>query len=363
MYGQKNIAIFLDGTWNKQDCMINKEKNTNVVKMYKFVAEKYHGYQNQIALYDAGVGSDGTYLSKIVGGTTGAGISKNIIEAYGTLSKYFEPGDNIFIFGFSRGAYTARSLAGLIRNCGVIRKDEILRCPARATYAYDFYKDTDPAKKPDSKEAMDFIRNYSHSTDVHFLGVWDTVGALGLPLGFMDDEDEGFHRFHDTKLSTHVKNAFQALAIDEFRESFKPCLWTTDTDNRVQRVEQKWFLGAHSDVGGGYEDDDRLADISLKWMAEKAYECGLNLNVDPTSYLGIEENAHLGKLHDSYEDFYQNPFVRLGKIFSPRTPRYSVCEGNCTFHESVLSRIKDDVSYKPFDRGREETFPYFSSQI
>lgn len=358
MVAKKNIAIFLDGTWNKQDCMINKERNTNVVKMYKLVAEKYHGHPEQIALYDPGVGSDGTFLSKVFGGGTGKGISKNIIEAYETLSKYYKPGDNIYILGFSRGAYTARSLAGLIRNCGVLRKEALLECPKRATYAYDFYKDPDSAKKPDSEEALNFIKDYSHQTDIHFIGVWDTVGALGLPLNCMDDEGEGFHRFHDTKLSSHVRNAFQALAIDEFREAFQPCLWDTDTNDEIQRVEQKWFVGAHSDVGGGYEDDDRLADMSLKWMAEKASECGLVLTINPKEDLQIDEDSYLGKLHDSYEDFYKKPFVSLGKSFNPRVPRNCVCQGNCAIHQTVIKRIKEDADYNPFGRNQEEILKY-----
>ena len=170
----------------------------------------------------------------------------------------------------------------------------------------------------------------------------------------MDEESEGFHRFHDTQLSTHVKNAFQALAIDEFRQAFLPCIWKINTDDTIQRVEQKWFVGAHSDIGGGYGDNDDLADITLKWMAQKAYECGLKFTIKPEE-LHLHGNPYRGLLHDSYGEFYnKNPIRKYLKVLRPKKIRGCVYGGNCSFHESVFQRVREDHNYKPFGIESEE---------
>ena len=243
--------------------------------------------QPQITHYVEGVGTrkDET----LTGGAFGLGIGANIKNAYGFLVSNYEPGDQIFLFGFSRGAYTARSIAGLIRNMGILKRNHL----HRVNEAYKNYKDTTSTWHPDSPESKAFRQQYTHQNEtIAFLGVWDTVGALGAPFAtpvglllvkFLGSE------FHDVKLSSIIESAYQALASDEKRWPFRPCLWELNENHRQKNAqsqskggipfyEEKWFPGVHSNVGGGYENAG-LSDCSLKWMAERAQQRGLNVDL------------------------------------------------------------------------------------
>jgi hypothetical protein len=158
-----------------------------------------------------------------------------------------------------------------VRNSGILRREHA----RRVDDAFDLYRKRSSA--PASEEAEDFRRSFSHPvTRIRCIGVWDTVGALGIPFTGNPVADVVNRRwqFHDTTLSSHVDAAFQALAVDERRRPFAPTLWSQQPDASGQRLEQVWFAGDHCDVGGGHEDAG-LADISLLWMMERARDCGL----------------------------------------------------------------------------------------
>ncbi len=263
----------------------------------------------QIKFYDEGVGAEGSEIEQIIDGGTGDGLDGKIMDAYKFIVWNFEPGDELYLFGFSRGAYTARSLAGLIRCCGIIKSyDLFLINQAFATYRN---RDTNTA---DNQAAIDFKAKYSFDTNIKCVGVWDTVGALGIPLGLFTRFNERY-QFHDVQLSSTVDNAFQALAIDEHRKTFSPSVWTEspkvkDT-NPNQRMEQVWFAGAHSDVGGGYVETG-LSDIALNWMIEKAAGTGLAImsadNLKP-DYKGMLHNSKTGIFEITQPENYYRPIT------------------------------------------------------
>ena len=272
----KKIVICSDGTWNKfEDGSL---KNTNVGRLYDAL-EVIPG--EQIKFYDPGIG---TGMGKLIGGATGWGISQNIKDCYGYLVDNYAEGDSIFLFGFSRGAYTVRSLAGLVHRCGILKESE----KNKIDEAYDCYRKID-------FDALQAIKNKAAvRVNIHMIGVWDTVGALGIPVNWLNRFNPLFHEFHDTQLDPYVKFAYQALAIDESRKNFSPTLWEGQPAPG-QTVEQVWFAGVHSDVGGGYPERE-LADISYKWMLSKAIQQGLKFK--PGYESAIKPNPY-GFLHDS----------------------------------------------------------------
>jgi uncharacterized protein (DUF2235 family) len=309
----KRIVIACDGTWNRPDQVHDGQVSpTNVVKIALAVAP-----EGQQVFYERGVGTG--RLDRIRGGAFGVGLSRNVRSAYRFLCQCYEPEDELFLFGFSRGAFTARSLAGLIGNCGILRPEHL----DRVGDAYDLYKARAAPTKPTGIEARLFRRSYAHedTTPIAFIGVWDTVGALGIPLSIPILTKRW--SFHDVQLGTHVQTAIHALAIDERRRPFVPTLWTQQPEApATQTLEQVWFTGVHSDVGGGYPDP-RLADIPLLWMAARARAAGLVLKegwFTPTD-APDQERRHagqdvrpdaLGERHDSFGGAYRvlGPGVR-----------------------------------------------------
>ncbi|HKY02658.1 MAG TPA: DUF2235 domain-containing protein, partial [Burkholderiales bacterium] len=202
----------------------------------------------------------------------------------------YRSGDKLFLFGFSRGAYSARSLAGMIRNSGVLHRSEI----ARAREAYEIYRDCNLV---DSPQAQEFRRQYSHEIEIEFIGVWDTVGALGIPInGIALPGFKNYYQFHNTTLSSRVRGAYQALALNELRAPYSPCVWTLDPgESRSLPVEQRWFLGAHSNVGGGY-GGDTLCNPSCRWMQAMAQAHGLRFvsewKVDRADYEMLPRDSY-----------------------------------------------------------------------
>lgn len=275
----KKLVIFFDGTWNTadQESKDGKLCPTNVTKL--FIATLPHDLQQneQIIYYVKGVGTK--KLERISGGGFGYGISDNIKDGYNFLVSNYEDGDDVYIFGFSRGAYTARSLAGMIRNVGILTRDKFYLVDK----AFDIYRDKSPDGHPDSLQSLAFKKAHTWTDEqIKFLGVFDTVGALGAPFGIILGwlVDKLFDcSFHDTRLSSIIANAYHALAVDERRLIFQPTLMTPNTQHDAEHFEQKWFPGVHSNVGGGYLNTG-LSDLALNWMADKARQHGLNLDLE-----------------------------------------------------------------------------------
>jgi len=325
----KNLAIFFDGTWNEPN------DRTNAYELYKAAPET----STQETLYIEGVGTQGQGLwaaiDKFLGGAFGAGLSANIRHGYQWLCQRQEPGDHIFLFGFSRGAYSARSLAGMVRKCGLLKSPT----DDNVAEAYALYRDD---CHPSSIEALSFRTQFSRDTDLHFVGVWDTVGSLGIPVGGISFPGfSKFYNFHDTELSNHVHHAYHAIATNEYREPYFPTLWTRLVNSEprpaARPVEQRWFIGAHSDIGGGYRDGS-LQTLPAAWLQEKARQVGLEAGVAhrvSTDY----DQCHP---HDSYKEFTDKVLIHVKK-------RARMWDGaavlNLTVDERVVKRVAGSAEY------------------
>jgi uncharacterized protein (DUF2235 family) len=320
----KRLVVCCDGTWNRPDQLnAGIPAPTNVSKFALAVARHDDAGVEQRMHYVRGVGTG--RLDHIRGGAFGVGLSHNVIDAYRFIVETYEPGDDLFVLGFSRGAYTARSTVGLVRNSGVLLRENRDHVPE----AFALYRNRNDRSHPNGTEAQMFRRMYCHpDPDIHFVGVWDTVGSLGIPG---PDWLTKRWSFHDTTLSSHVRNAFHALAIDERRKPFRPTLWQQQA-GVDQTLEQRWFAGAHCDVGGGYADP-ALAELALQWMVEKARDCGLAFDPAPA----CDRANALGEIHDSYKSFYE----LLGPYQRPLQ-----ADGGAV-SESVLARRDAGIGYDP----------------
>ena len=299
----KRLVVCADGTWKSLD---DSEDATNVEKLHAAVLPTGADGTRQLTRYFPGVGST---KERLLGGAFGLGLSKNVQQAYRWLCQEWLPGDELHLFGFSRGAFTVRSLAGMIRNVGLLPAHRL----ELVDEAYGHYRDKDPAWRADGAKAVAWRRAHSREVErIRCIGVWDTVGALGVPtsgpLGWWSRRHWGFH---DVQLSGRVEFAFHALAVDERRKAFAPALWQVDdTHAAQQRVEQVWFAGVHTNVGGGYPDCG-LSDTTLWWMAGRAREAGLELDQQKLREV-TDDDACDGELYDSYTRVYrlQGPLVR-----------------------------------------------------
>jgi uncharacterized protein (DUF2235 family) len=291
----KRIVICCDGTWQR----LYKGSLTNVALTARSVAPRDARGRAQIVYYSVGVGASLSGLS-VWQGMTGADLDDHLLDAYLFLNLNYEPGDEIYLFGFSRGAYTVRSLAGLLRKCGVLRRAHV----DKARAALELYRqreigaDSFPASRFRAAHAIAWPRPRRRDAAIdaptvdlriRYVGVWDTVGALGIPrvlpisVGLND-----CYRFHDTQLSAAVDGARHAVAIDERRAAFAPTLWTNidafNAPGAPARVAQAWFPGDHGGIGGG----DRVRGVSncaLLWVLEGAEQMGLALAREPGSVL------------------------------------------------------------------------------
>ena len=375
MENPKNIVLCSDGTGNT----MMKGRGTNVWKLYEAVdltAHRWHqGHgdgstpgKEQIAFYDDGVGSQKNKVLKIVGGAFGYGLKRNIRDLYKSLCRAYWPGDDIYIFGFSRGAYTARVLAGLILSCGIIRHDawetdrelddlsklaykkfrshfrlgtakgrkaikaarkvadaefrlksankenhESVSQEVKATreVAQQASTEAEAASKKAEAKTNEFRRKYSIHDDTYapdgqvsikFVGVWDTVAAVGLPFKEISKFWNRFiypFMFPDYLLSSRVEKGCHAVSIDDERRTFHPMMW----DEREQepssdpQVEQVWFAGVHSNVGGGYPKQG-ISLVALDWMMHKAEDRGLKFIRSERDRYRHLQNVH-DKLYDS----------------------------------------------------------------
>lgn len=359
----KRLVICLDGTWNQ----IDSGDATNVVKMAQAVALS-DGDTKQVLYYDEGIGTeDGEgvldEVSNYWDGAFGHGLMKNLTDAYSFLVLNYEVGDEIFVFGFSRGAFTARSLCGLIRNAGIVDRRHLVNIRE----AINLYVSRKATESPDSdycrrfrnerqtgiclSQDLDWLwQNYpeqDHDSKmilkVNFLGVWDTVGALGLPVP--DELKHVFNKkygFHDTNLSTFVHSARHAVSADEKRNTFSPTLWANIDHLRSEygdRYDEKIFPGTHSGVGGGGPVVG-LSDISFEWIFRGAEAAGLVFDKTDGAVIYRLQPNHLASLHN----------VRGKTNWSAKDWLMGVGTSTREFarltaddlHESIIHRYHDD---------------------
>ena len=325
----KRIVICADGTWNRPEKNLDSDRSTNVLKLARAIKPVAQRDTPQQVFYDWGIGS---YYDRIIGGATGKGINKNIMDDYRYIVQNYSPGDEIFLFGFSRGAYTVRSLCGLINNCGILKRPDARLIQA----AFDHYKKSGKAFHPNGQRSVEFRARHSHaSRKISFVGVWDTVGALGIPftfLGLLDKDDE----FYDTKIGPNIGIARHALAIDEQRCDFEPTVWIQQVGTDLQQV---WFAGVHGSVGGGLRPDrdgGLLSDIALGWMIKEAKNAGLATEPHLARSLIEKPSA---RLHQSRRHIYRSR-PRYERPIDHKKPAVLI-------HESVKQRWDALPGYRP----------------
>lgn len=267
----KRLIVCADGTWNTRDQVdesTGKRRPTNVTKVARAVLPRAHDGTDQVVFYHDGIGTGGL-TDKVTGGAFGHGIEDNIRNLYRFIVYNYEPGDQLYFFGFSRGAFTVRSLAGFMNKVGLIEKDDDYFVPE----IYACYESDKRPGSPEWEKAFRKVHDTRSCPPIRFIGVWDTVGALGAPglLGQLFNRNK--YKYHDVGLHQTIKNAVQALAIDERRKAFAPALWTRPSGWNGELV-QAWFPGSHTNVGGGRAPDG-LANEALHWVVEKAEGLGL----------------------------------------------------------------------------------------
>jgi uncharacterized protein (DUF2235 family) len=345
---KKKIILCSDGTGNKA----LKGRGTNVFKLYEAIERK----ETQLAFYDDGVGTEGFKPKRLLGGAFGLGLSRNVRELYAHLVRCYNPGDEIYLFGFSRGAFTVRTLAGFVLEFGILDRHqfesdgEMRQCVKGAYKAYrrkyktwtsfiwsalfsgwsrlfNKYTDVDAIRKKtleDGKAKIDFI------------GVWDTVSAVGFPYKVLADfVDRVIYKFKfpSNTLSDKVVKACHAVSIDDKRKTFHPEMWKKCSDND-DRIEQVWFAGVHANVGGGYPKQG-MSLVSLAWMMKKAHAGGK----------GIDFNRHDMELYAKHADVHDKLYdSRAGvAIYYPYAPRdiFKICQDSGIkpyIHKTVYDR-------------------------
>src|SRR5262245_15011316 len=288
----KRIVVFSDGTGNSAARL----QKSNVWRLYQALEKT----PEQIAYYDDGVGTSSFKPLAILGGAVGYGLARNVRGLYAFLCRNYEPGDEIYAFGFSRGAFTIRILGGLIaargieNPAGVDLKDHVKEqwlLYRKKYWWFGLSRKIDPVP---------------HDVTIKFMGLWDTVDAYGFPVEEMRIAWDLFVlplSMRDRELSPKVLDAYHALSIDDERQTFHPVLWTEKSQNPAryvgdERITQVWFAGVHSNLGGGYPDDS-LAHVSLVWIMDQAKRRGLVLN-------------------KSYEEFAREEADAFGRIYNPR---------------------------------------------
>ncbi len=360
--GKKRIVLFFDGTSN------TREDKTNVERLYKQVAKipvAPDGTPQQ-SIYIQGVGTH--FTDWFTGSAFGRGVGHNVREAYELLAKTYRPGDEIFLFGFSRGAFTARSLAGFVAQYGLLRQNSILT----PHELYANYKNIDqsrpiyylPKVSPEKLTALEKrLLTDASVVKIRFIGVWDTVGALGVPGGSIQGVSSSTLQFHELDPRIIFDECYQALAADELRPHFRPSLWTKfyKEQDLIQgapplelarmKYEQRWFVGAHSNVGGGYKNPSLLYQVPLQWMEEKASAAGLALKKE----VRLDGSEHCGQINDSFAEFW--PYKLL--FWVQRTPRVILREPiakvtksglkgmSFSVHETVDPTVYDRLKHDP----------------
>ena len=337
----RKLVVCCDGTWN------TPRNETNVFRTYHFLRERLGSPAEVVQkdgvrscggravdgsevllFYDQGVGTD--WFSRLVGGAAGIGLSDNVRDAYHFLGQNFVPGSEIYVFGFSRGAYTARSLCGFIKAAGLLARPSVkdvwrayMDCYATAPRIGARPRGWSPERVRSwlAEKAGDAVGQLGGEAvaslarhpgvKIRFIGVYDTVGALGVPLAGTTNVNEPIVGFHDTALGDSVEHAVQALAVDERRGPYVPTLWTQAADAASlagQSVLQVWFPGVHSDIGGGYGDKG-IGNITWDFMMRQAVRHGLVIDpAQPTPPLDLEP---LPAQHESFDDTWKALSAKL----------------------------------------------------
>lgn len=367
----KNIILCSDGTGNSG----GKGFGTNVWRLYKAI--DLHHSQAQVSFYDDGVGTRSFVLLKLLGGAFGWGLTRNIKRLYKFIVVQYEPGDDIFFFGFSRGAHTVRMVAGMLCRSGLVDRRKCAseqELDARIDEAYDAYvkcfkrgtRQPEPhsgtpedqaqysvnkaVKTAEEPEALTRFRAQDYvmlDVPIKFIGVWDTVNAVGVPF---DELREGLDLFKrvailDKTLHPLVHYGCHALSIDDQRHTFHPILWNQSQPLPAQTIEQVWFAGVHANVGGGYPKNE-MALVSLNWMMAKARSQGVEFIEDVWEGYRREANVH-SKLYDSRAGLAA--YYR----YLPRDVK-KICRehgvAQAKMHVSVFDRIQRATDgYAPFN--------------
>jgi uncharacterized protein (DUF2235 family) len=331
----KRLVVFCDGTWQKLD----NDYPTNVVKMAQAVRSFDKDGIPQIVYYGEGIGTD-ELVNKLGAGTLAAafgwGIDEKIQDAYRFLCSNYDPDDEIYLFGFSRGAYTVRCLAGLIYCSGLLQREFIRKVPE----AYRLYRDRDPKTRPmKGEKSVRFRQQHGEHVDIKVLGCWDTVGSLGvpdlIPILSIDDRINEKYKFFDTTINPKIQHAFHATAIDEIRKVFDVTPMEHHPDCSPDQVKQVWFPGGHGCVGGGTKETRGLSDAALVWMMEQVGNLELALDVTK-----IEDHIELNH-NTPFENNFDFPVSLAGEI-----SRVVQCNF-ADLHDSVKKRWNTNVLYKP----------------
>jgi uncharacterized protein (DUF2235 family) len=326
----KRIVLCADGTWNTPHGVDVAEKDTNVRKLYCALTD----VADQLGYYDSGVGTNGTPIDHLIGGAMGEGLFQKIQDNYQFLAYVWDPGDDVFLFGFSRGAYTARSLGGMIARFGVPTKnfDNMM-----VKKIFDAYRMTDATQKAAAKVSLTAEYELMDVT-VKMIGVWDTVGSLGIPGIVFSIFDQKRYGFLDTTLHPCVQKAYHAVCIDERRAQFMPTLWTNaDGSYRTNddQVQQVWFSGVHCDVGGSYVES-QLSAIAMSWMMKKAMALGLTFtDTAMKQYVKVDPSNAVGPPHEEW------------KIIPWGIPKHRTVPPNVVMSNSVQLRLDGMKEYTP----------------
>lgn len=328
----RRLIICCDGSWQK----LGSTYPTNVVKLAQAIKRRDSHRVPQVVYYGEGIGAgNGSRLA----GVLGLGLDEDIIEAYTFLALNHEPGDEVFLFGFSRGAYTVRSLAGLIYCSGLVERKQMRAIPE----AYELYRDR--SVKPGSAKARRFRNAQGERIPIQVLGCWDTVGSLGFPSHIPGVSiNRMFNKrfaFHDTRINKSVRHAFHAKAIDELRKVFKVTPMTPMAP-RSQVVEEAWFPGDHSCVGGGKKAKAPLSNRCLLWMLERINAHGIQLGIDLKRVADGVSDDHTADFDNTVRGFY-----RLTKQ-QPRVIRGTIDDLDL----SVKRRWRDRPDYRPVNLKR-----------
>ena len=310
----RTIVVCSDGTSNEYGT-----HNSNVVGVFEAIVRD----ARQIGFYDPGVGTFdplgrfiGKRVGKLLGDAFGWGLQQNIEDAYEYLMNHFEDGDRLFLFGFSRGAYTVRALGGMLHKCGLLQKGSKNLIP----YASKIYNTLE-----NETIANGFKDTFCQPCKPYFIGAWDTVGSLGYFFG---------RRFFDERLHPETPYGYHAISIDEQRRKFLPSIWEENRRGSGQTVKQVWFPGVHSDIGGGYKERE-LSDGAFIWMMRHAEKAGLRLK--PNWEAGRTPNpAAKDALHQSRKGFW-----RLWRTVHRDIPNGAI------IHRSAEDRLKAGVGYSP----------------
>ena len=358
----KRIVVCSDGTGNTAI----KGRGTNVFKLFEAVDLDSHRFDPdvtpQIAIYDDGVGTEQFKPLKIFGGATGWGLSRNVKHLYKELARVYDPGDEIYMFGFSRGAFTIRTLVGFIATCGLVDPEKLNpktsgNLQSTVAKAYRAYRKCYRPwlwrlfAQPSKNAGEQFKNEHSSSGDVkvRFVGVWDTVDAVGLPFHLSDVLNATIYQFKfpDRTLSPIVQRACHALAIDDQRQSFHPLMWQERPGDQ-SRISQVWFAGAHSNVGGGYPKQG-MSLVALDWLLTQAEQAGA-----PYGQHGLRLNTserQSFREHSSVDDKLYDPRAGLGVFYRWKIRDIdAMCAANGVspkVHVSVLERVAhgtDDYS-------------------